>query len=426
MDFSRSWILFGALVGLAAVPSGRIIGSQGTLGRRHREALRRVRLLASIGAALIIPPSSPLSAADQAAPSSKVVVEKLLTRAGTDDRSVRATKLAVLSAAGLTHVAEYPAFDVFVGPVLQSEAAVERLRAEGVSARVAPELEGVEIGDRFYSPSGALLRAGTTTATLPSIFTEKSFTSESGSGLYVLTFSSYPLAEWLQEISGLGLYVLEPLPPASYIVYGDRTTIEALPTTLSYVEGVFGLTADIKTIPVNPSPPDSVYQGVIVDAVEAEPDQSILSYLESVADEGNVYLAEQNGITVRYTCRLTDFDIAILAGFDTVYTISSAAAGEPSSEREGGLTILSESTWALPATAQSYWGWLGTKNLTSFPNTVVGLVDTGFDTTGLPNHPDFTSTGTPTGTHSSQRRSPCPGGSSVSSTRQRRIPTSTT
>ena len=346
-------------------------------------SITRVYVAAALGLtlSLSLTASTAASAADS---SARVLVYKTLTRSTTPADMFQPVSSGTISAFGLRQIADYPSRTLYVGTVTSATAAVPLLRAEGYGAVLVPELDVVEFQD--FS-----ITADTGLSTPPVEVT----TSPGGSrGLYLIAFQGYPKTAWLDDLAIRNVRLIEPLPPAGYLVRADRAVAETLATSTDYVRGAFPLPPGFKKIhfgraPLNPSP----YQLVSIGAVEEVPQASIRAYLESVSGQP-VSSREQGNGRITYSASLSDIDMETLTHFETVYSISSVGEITPSSERQGLLALqpsFTDGRMTLPVASPDYFQLLKNVGIGDFNNTIFGILDAGFDNgqIGPAIHADF-------------------------------------
>ncbi|MEO8584522.1 MAG: S8 family serine peptidase [Acidobacteriota bacterium] len=70
--------------------------------------------------------------------------------------------------------------------------------------------------------------------------------ANTGEGLFVVVFKSYPEAEWLAALEKAGLTVMEPLPTMAYLVYGDRVVLERTAAKSAFVYRTLEIPPGIK------------------------------------------------------------------------------------------------------------------------------------------------------------------------------------
>jgi len=315
---------------------------------------------------------------------------------------------APILAAGLRRIAEYPTFLLYDGPSAGASAAKKAIQQLGLTVRLAPELDTIGL-------FGHDLDADTGLATPP--YAAVSFQPTGDRGLYLLTLRGFPTADWYSTLASMGVLSLEHLPPATYIVAGNRALIEALPRSVAFVRSVFPLSPSMKTALLDATPPDqpSAFRFVSIEAYEGATTASLQPHLTAFAD-GGVEVADRLGNgRVHYRAHLTDFDISTLALSEQVYAIAPIEVAHLSNERQAQLMaqprVLSSNPIGglyLPGgngtTIQAYDDWLVSNGITNasgqldLSNTKVALFDTGFDNgvitlAGI--HPDFKSATAP-------------------------------
>jgi hypothetical protein len=347
------------------------------------------------------------------APSARLVVGKHLTL--VPEKPYAPTPEDLILAAGFSRIADYASFTLYEGPSAATSALIENLKNEDYEGRVAEELDSIHLFQHNVD-------ADTGIASPP--YDNAAFTKSGPSGLYLLALRGYPLQEWIDALEAAGVKIIEPLPPSSYLVQGDRTVLEGLRTTQKFVRGVFPMLPAMKTESLKKIPAgEDFYRQVVVEAFEATPRDSPKPFLESVMPPESLSEFRETASRVRYGGAASDLDIATLSNFESVYSIGPVGDAAPSSERQASLLIQPIPTPILtstpgfsptpkpitvPLTVTPYGPWLAGKGIGDFANSKVALLDTGFDagypikvtpppptpTPGL--HPDFSLLGSST------------------------------
>ncbi len=328
----------------------------------------------------------------------RLVVNKHLMIVQSGDPYAPVPELT-LTSNGFRRIADYGSFTLYAGPASNLGSAQKQLSDQGYDSVVPSELDFVNLA------GGHRVNADTGSVTPP--YPSAAFSKSGSRGLYLIALTGYPVQSWLDELEEAGVSFIEPLPPSSYIVQGNRQVIEGLTTNTSFVRGAFPMIPAMKAEPVATGPAvKTTFRNVLVEAYESTLADSIESYLSSVAEPASVVtVTSRDGPRVRYTARLSDLDINTLASFESVYAIQPTGEAAPSSERQAWLvanpTIGGGGELSLPTTASSYGTWLagqcvGSLCISDFSNTKVAMVDTGFDNLALGLHPDFTNGGSST------------------------------
>lgn len=296
---------------------------------------------------------------------------------------------ARLAASGFFELADYATRTVFEGPSEAVAGVIDGLRGEGYEARIPTELDEVRFHDRRVDPDTGTVTPPPRTASTPT----------GDRGLYVLVLKSFPVASWLNDLDARGLLILEALPPAAYIVHGNRETLEALTRTVRYVRGVFPLAPDIKKVLFDTARSPSPFTTISIQAVVAAEHDSIRPYLDSVSQKP--VSARRDGSRITYEASVSDIDIEVLASFETVYSLSPLLDMAPSSERQAMLVLKpavgAQGQLTLPSSCENYGAVLSSPpfGISNFDNTKIGILDSGFDfgtltfPAGSPPHPDF-------------------------------------
>ncbi len=294
------------------------------------------------------------------------------------------------AAAGFTQIADYPSRTLYNGPAAAAASLISSLSAEGYRARIATDLENVSFHDHRINPD-----TGVATPPFPAYTYQPTGTD----GLYLMVLRGYPAAQWLQDLRGRNVRLIEALPPAAYLVRGARSTLATLKSQASYVRGVFLLTPTMKPSLASPTSP-SPFRRVLVQGVEETAQDALKPYLDSVSQTPTILGAKLANGRASYVASLADLDINNLALFENVYSIAQIPEARPSAERQGKLTIapITDGPLTLPAPLfinESYWeGFLLPAGLSDLNNTKIAILDTGFDD-GTNTHPDFQFFSTP-------------------------------
>lgn len=334
--------------------------------------------------------------ADTSPLSARIVVMKpLRPSADADTPPYAEIDEEPILAAGFARIAEYATRSLYEGPELELAALIDALADAGYLAYPTDDMDTIRL-------LGHDVDADTGSATPPYADSVPLRASDpAASRLYLLALRGYPTQEWLDDLSARGVEIVEPLPPASYIVHAADSTASTLVADTSYTRGVFPMTAAMKSEPVRLLPADTerVYRPVSISAFEHDDAASIQAFLESVAEPDSLQVISRNGPRVQYGVNLTDLDIATLASFDAVVSISSVSPVGVASERQGMLIAAPDPplipVLGLPQNV-AYGGYTNYikspsyKNISDFGNTKVAMLDTGFDDPGSPVHPDFT------------------------------------
>ncbi|MGI0150234.1 MAG: hypothetical protein ACREDF_11980, partial [Thermoplasmata archaeon] len=212
-----------------------------------------------------------------------------------------------ITAAGFTRIADYPARALYVGPATSAAATIPALKAEGYDAVLVPELDRIEFHE-------FAIDADTGISNPPVSVIDPH--PQGDRGLYFLALQGYAVRAWLDDLTARNVRFVEHLPPAGYLVRGERATMDSLKSSTTYVRGVFPLApsfkkADFEQAPVPPSP----FRAVVINAVEEGPQDSIRAYLDSISDKPVVATLRSNG-RISYEASLTDLDIDNVTTFE--------------------------------------------------------------------------------------------------------------
>ena len=308
---------------------------------------------------------------------------------------------------GFERIGSYPAFEVFKGPAPQVSRVLQLFHERGYSARLATELDSIAIYQhRLDADTGAA------TPPLP----EGDYVPGGDRGLYLLVFDSFPTAERIAEVHALGLTFIDPLPPQTYIVRAARALVTGILRTKPFIRQVLPLTPAMKLARLVNKDSSEIYHPVVIDALEETPQDLLLPFLTATAEAASVAVTDRTGTRVQYSARLSSVDLATLARFEQVFTLTPVIPASPSGERQGTIVLQPNQTGGtirLPNSYTAYDATLISKGITDFSNTKVALVDTGFDSAYLGNHPDFTSDGTSSGVPFVVRSTTKPGGTTI-------------
>ena len=352
------------------------------------------KILGLVSALFLATIAFPFSATGQPTSVTRVIVNKIPTfsRAAAGPHHFPISEAPIM-AAGFSRVADYDSFTLYKGPAAGSSALISTLEIAGHAAQVATDLDEISLlGHRLNVDTGLATPA----------YPVDVVARQGENGLYLVALEGYPLPLWLADMAQRGVLVVEPLPPASYIVYGPRSTVVGLRTATTFVRGVFPMTPAMKVEPLKGFVGDSSpYRAVAVEAFEPTPANRIDSFLESVAAPQSLNTLRRTGPRAKYTALLTDIDVNTLSNFESVYAVTPIRDGAPSSERQALLVASPDvvsGALTLPANSINYGAWLTdpSRNITDFVNTRVAMLDTGFDDEQAGLHPDFTFNGAST------------------------------
>jgi Subtilase family len=359
------------------------------------------RVLPVFLALAFVPLGTPAAHATPPSPSSlRIVVEKHPNHASAGAPFFLPIVAPVIPAAGFNPLYDYASYGVFEGPAPAANGLLQALNATGFTAHLGVELDAIHLFEHDVDADTGL--ASPSYPVVP-------FQPAGEAGIYLVAFRAYPFPDWMSQLAQQGITILAALPPQSYIVRGNRASIESLPAAFAFVRGAFPMAPPMKTAPVdNAPPPPGVYRSVFVEVYEDSQIGSLKPTLDALDQFGNANQIEHFGSVVHYTASLTDHDIANLAYNEQVFAISSVTDGQPSSERQANIVaqpIFSAGKIQLPTTGNSYTGWLAGKCFPSpncisdYSNTKVAILDTGFDNgftgdagSSTPIHPDFMDT----------------------------------
>jgi hypothetical protein len=289
------------------------------------------------------------------------------------------------SGLGFVQVADYVSRTLFEGPESGVAALVSKLASEGYTAEQATDLDTLFFNGHQIDTKSAAVAPSGGAAVVPT----------GTHGIYLLALRGYPTLEWLNDLKDRGLELLEALPPSGYLAWAPHSRFSGTADLPDYVRSAIPMDPSLRKVPSPPSPDPSPYRRMAILAYEPAGAPSIQEYLESVGEAVRA-ISRGNG-RVHYQADLTDVDIETLSHFESVYTISVVGPLAPSSERQGMLVLkptINQTTGVLtlPATCENYGAVLVGKGIANFSNTVLGIIDTGFDNgvlTGAELHPDF-------------------------------------
>jgi hypothetical protein len=285
------------------------------------------------------------------------------------------------AALGFAQVAEYATRAIYEGPAAGVDAVRASLEQAGYRSSVATDLDMVQFhGYEIDADTGQITPA-----------VSNASTPAGPAALYFLVLRSYPLDKWLDDLDRRSVVRLTALPPAAYVIRCDVSAVASL-RQAPYVRGVYPLPPAVKLVGFpSATPAATPYAPMVISAAIASPAESLHTFLQSVAQHGHVGEIATGSVT-HYQALLTDIDAQTLSQFDLVYEIVVDNAARPSSERQGLLVSApSGQQQVLPSANTDYNWFLQQHNIVSsantFSNTVVGIMDTGFDNYFF-DHPD--------------------------------------
>lgn len=328
------------------------------------------------------------------AESARIVVNKKMPMRWGSGSPFAEVSSALPASAGFIRLSDHPSRTVFEGPANSAQSLLVSLRSEGYDARVASDIDEVAFrGHRIDPDTGA--------ATPP--FASNAYQPSGSRGLFILTLRSYPTPAWLSSLVSHGVRLVESLSPAAYVARIDRDTAATLKWDVNFVRGVFPVTPSMKAPTLSPPSSESIYRHVLVQAVEEQAGDSLRPYLDAYSERPPVEIGRAPNGRVSFGAWLADTDLWTLSHFEAAYGLVEFGPAAPSSERQGLLVLqpsIVSGRLELPAPlvegVNDYYHLLthaGT-DLSSFMNTRIAILDTGFDDGGN-THPDFQFGGVP-------------------------------
>lgn len=283
-----------------------------------------------------------------------------------------------LSRAGFSLLADYGSHTLYEGPPDAASSLAQALDREGYDARIAVDLDEVRFQDFSIDPD-----TGATTPSLASTTVPESMDPD---GLFILVLKGYPVESWLNYLASANIRILQELPPAAYLVRGNRALLADLKSSRSFVRGVFPLLPGMKKVLFGPSRSESPFRQVSIEAADEKPSDSLSAHLGSISD--TTVASRRSGRRVRYSAAITDLDADVLTYFENVYSIAAVGEVGLSSERQGVILFQQGTPLTLPDQSPNYAALLVAGGVYDFGNTRIGVLDTGFND-GSTVHPDF-------------------------------------
>lgn len=296
------------------------------------------------------------------------------------------------SASGFVIVADYTSRTLYEGPAVAAAGLVERLNTQGYHAEIPSDLDTVVFNDFRMNAD-----TGIADPPIPPSPDRPSRTE----GLYIVALRGYPTTAWINDLASRNVRIVEALPPAGFLVRGNRGQMSRLKGEVTYLRGVFPVTSSMKKVLFNSLlQPTTVFRNVFIQTSEATAAESLREHLQTFDPRAT---EERGSVRVSYRASLSDLDIDNLTHFEQVYAISPIGEPYPSSERQALLVaqpVVNQTTGALslPDYSIDYGAWLAdpSRGITDFANTRIAVIDTGFDNgqmVGANVHPDFATAG---------------------------------
>jgi Subtilase family len=350
--------------------------------------MRIPRFLSLVGIAL-----GWLSGQCFASPAHVIVYKNAVLDARGRTTGFQGPPASVLQGFGFGTVSDLAAVTSFDGPAAGATGILRALAAAGFDARLAPEFDVIPLyGHDLDADSGA--------ATPP--YPPDEYMPTSVLGIYIITFRGPVAPEWRQTVQDLGGTILDPLPPASLLVWLPRAMVPTLVATLPSVRSAIPVVPAMKVAGLDSYPPESAYRPVMVEFYREAGSPDLAALIEALATPGTFYNQDKDNDRQRVQGALADQDIRNLSFNEHVYAISPLPQGSPSAERQAQMVAqpqINPTTGliSLPTTNASggyayYDDWLISKGLGNFVAQTVGIIDTGFDNADITFagiHPDF-------------------------------------